>query len=177
MTMAGPEERAEELSLLRRWRLLARPVGALGAAETALLLSSYAEDRLDEAGAETIETWLVDHPEAIGDLIAARSADEGAAPAASEAMVARAAALVAASDGNVVRFPAGGVPMRRSWRAAAAWSGLAASLLVTSLVGFALGDNAYSNLAAKGASAESAIHELLDPPAGLFAVEDEDSAT
>src|SRR5665213_357454 len=177
MTMAGPEERAEDLSLLRRWRLLARQAGTLGEAETALLLARYADGRLDEAGAEAIEAWLVDHPEAIGDIIAARSADEGAVPAATEAMVARAAALIAASDGNLVRFPAGGAPMRRNWRAAAAWSGLAASLLVTSLVGFALGDNAYSNLAAKGASAESAIHELLDPPAGLFAVEDEDSAT
>src|SRR5665213_3904124 len=99
MTMAGPEERAEDLSLLRRWRLLARQAGTLGEAETALLLASYADGRLDEAGAEAIEAWLVDHPEAIGDLIAARSADEGAALAASEAMVARAAALIAASDG------------------------------------------------------------------------------
>ena len=59
---------------------------------------------------------------------------------------------------------------------AIAWGGIAASLLATSLVGFALGNNAYLNLVGEPAAAESTIHELLDPPSALFA-DDEEPAT
>jgi len=52
---------------------------------------------------------------------------------------------------------------------------IGASLMATSLVGFALGNDAYFNLVGQPV-AESTIHELLDPPGALFA-DDEEPAT
>src|SRR5271170_4551770 len=135
--MTGPGDRADDASLWQRWRHDNHSASGGGPPDP-LLLAAYAEGRLDETQAEPVEDWLAAHPEALADLIAAREASAAAPPAAPEAVIARAAALVAPADAKVVSFAAAIAVRRRSWRTAAAWSGLAASLLVTSMGGFAL---------------------------------------
>jgi len=87
----------------------------------------------------------------------------------------RASALIGAADGvRVVPFRRPVAPPRR-WRDAARWSGMAASLLVASFVGFAMGNDTFVTLA--GGSNPALSNELLDPPTGLFQGLDEDSNT
>jgi hypothetical protein len=86
--------------------------------------------------------------------------------------VARAAALIVAGTDR-------GVPLRRPaaaprWRSAIAWGGLAASIAVTSLVGFSLGSDAYASFSG-GAGTNG--FDLLDPPVGLFTGFAEDQST
>jgi hypothetical protein len=165
-----------DAALWQRWRQQAH--GTVGRdAVDPLALAAYVEGRLDETQAEPIEDWLAEHPDALADLTAARAAAAAPLPqAASEALIARAAALVRPPAGATIipfRAAAGARP---PWRMAMAWSGIAASLLVASMGGFALGDNAYVSLVGQPAAAESTIHELLDPPSTLF-VEDEEPAS
>lgn len=172
--MAGPFDGTEDTALWRRFRSAADEAPASAAAPDALLLAAYAENRLLPAQAEAVEDWLADHPEAISDIIAARQASETALPAAGDAVLERAQALVAEGDAQILSFPPK-APARR-WQAMAAWSAMAASVLVTSLVGFTLGNDTYSNLA--GTSAVTAVsQDLLDPPTGLFYSFDEDQST
>lgn len=172
--MAGPKDRTDEAALWRRWRSASASVEAAGTAPDAMMLAAYAENRLPEAVAETIEDWLVTQPEAVSDVLAARRAAHSESPAASPAVVARAAALVAAGDAQILTFgqPAG---RRASWRAAALWSGMAASLVITSMIGFTLGNSAYLDLA--GGASPALGQELFDPPTGLFNSLDEDPNT
>jgi len=160
--MAGPRDRTDEAALWRGWRSASASVDAAGAEPDALLLAAYAEDRLPEQAVEAIENWLAAHPEGVAD--------------ASPAVVARAAALVAEGDAQVLPFrrprPVGRMA---SWRAAALWSGMAASLLVTSLIGFTLGNSAYLTLA--GGASPAFGQELFDPPTGLFNSLDEEPST
>jgi hypothetical protein len=172
--MAGPNDRTDEAALWRRWRSAAAS-GATPAVEPdALLLAEYAEDRLPEAMSGAIEEWLVGHPEFVADILAARRAARGNNLAASDAVIARAAALVAAGDAQILTFsqPAG---RRATWRTAAMWSGMAASLVVTSMIGFTLGNSAYLSLA--GGTTPALGQELFDPPTGLFNSLDEDPNT
>jgi len=173
--MTGLGDMAEGLALWRRWRSRA-PVAKGGIDDNALLLAAYVDGRLPAAKAEAVEEWLVDHPEALDDVIAARAAFAAAVVPPPEAIIARAQALVAAPTGGVVPLAAART-RRHGWRAAAAWSGLAASLLVTSLFGFALGSNAYGDLIGQPAAPESTFHQLLDPPSQLFSMESEEPAT
>jgi anti-sigma factor RsiW len=174
--MTGPGDWTESVALWRRWRLETSAV-ADAAAPDPLDLAAYADGRLDETQAEPVERWLADHPDAIADLLAAQQAALAAPPAlAPEALIARAAALVAAPTGNVLPLRRAGVRAPR-WRSAVAWGSLAASLVGTSLVGFALGTNAYLNFADQPAAAtESAGRDLLDPPSTFFG-DDSDQAT
>src|SRR6266849_305 len=123
-------------------------------------------DRTDEAA--LWRGWRsasasVDAAGAEADALAARRAAHTETLAASPAVVARAAALVAEGDAQVLPFrrprPVGRMA---SWRAAALWSGMAASLLVTSLIGFTLGNSAYLTLA--GGASPAFGQELFDPP-------------
>jgi len=174
--MAGPRDRTDEAALWRGWRSASASVDAAGAEPDALLLAAYAEDRLPEQAAEAIENWLAAHPEGVADVLAARRAAHTETLAASPAVVARAAALVAEGDAQVLPFrrprPVGRMA---SWRAAALWSGMAASLLVTSLIGFTLGNSAYLTLA--GGASPAFGQELFDPPTGLFNSLDEEPST
>jgi hypothetical protein len=175
MTMTGPGDRAESVALWQRWRIGAS-VAANPAAPDLLVLAAYADGRLDEAQAEPVEGWLADHPDVLADLIAAQQAALAPLPSlASEALIARAAALVPSLPGNVILL---GRTRARAplWRSAVAWGGLAASLVGTSLVGFALGNDAYFNFTSQPPAAESTLHELLDPPLNVFS-DDEDQAT
>jgi hypothetical protein len=172
--MAGPGDRMDEAALWRRWRSASALVNAAGAEPDALLLAAYAENRLPEQAAEAVEDWLADHPETASDVLAARRVAHAETPAASPAVMARAASLVAAGEAQVVTFRR--PPSRMaSWRAAAMWSGMAASLVVTSLIGFTLGNSAYVSLVGGGSPAFG--QELFDPPTGLFNSLDEEPST
>jgi hypothetical protein len=163
----------EERALWRRWSM---PGSAETPAPDALDLAAYAEGRLSESAAAPIEHWLAAHPaalsEILGDIAAARAATLDAAPIADAAIIAKAAALVTGAPSNVV-------PLRRAapaWRNALAWSSVAASLLAASLVGFAMGSDAYQNLA-RTQTVDSASSDTLDPVATLDSTFSDDSGT
>src|SRR6185437_8141385 len=120
--MAGPDDRTDEAALWRRWRSAFASGAAHPVEPDALLLAEYAEGRLAEEASRTIEDWLAAHPETVSDILAARRAARGGNPAAADAVIARAAALVAVGDAQILTFPAG---RRASLRTAALWSGLA----------------------------------------------------
>jgi hypothetical protein len=170
--MAEPKDEAEAAALWRRWRAAetAPPV----AAPDALTLAAYVEARLDPHAAEAVEAWLSDNPLAFQDILAVRRAAAEPPPEVPAAVVARAMALVDAGDARVVRFGRLAAPMR-SWHSAIGWGAVAASMLLTSLVGFALGNDTYVSLS--GNSQPTLGQELFDPPTGLFGSVDEDSAT
>jgi hypothetical protein len=173
--MAGPKDRAEEAALWERWRLAAAP-GDAGAMEPdALLLAAYVEDRLTPQSAEAVETWLASHPDSVVDIRAAREAAHGPLPDSPAVIVARAAALVLDGEAKVLPFRRPSPHRLASWRTAAVWGGMAASLLLTSLVGFTLGTSV-SPVATPRATPALA-QDLLDPPTGLFNSLDEDSNT
>lgn len=165
MTGPGDMKSAETAGLWRRFRGLDRSVEP--APPEALELAAYAEGRLDETAAQRIEAWLLAHPAALDDIIAAR---DGRAALASDAVIERAIALVPAD-------PAGAqvIPFRRKtapsypWRVHVARVAVAASLLLTGLVGFTLGSQSYANLSGSVASVTSG---LFDQSSGVFTEED-----
>jgi anti-sigma factor RsiW len=170
--MTGPGDRVEETGYWRRWRAEALPVPPVDD----LSLAAYAEGRLDEEAATAVEAWLADHPEVLEDVIAARATEAATGAAVPETLILRAIELVAPAGADILPFrPARATP-QRTWRQAIAWTGIAASLLVTSLGGFELGSNAYATYAGQTASVESTGHELFDPPTTQF-LEDEDPST
>lgn len=170
--MAGPLNSADEAGLWRRWRMAADD-GAAGWEPDAVALAAYAEDRLDAEAVEAVEAWLADNPQRAQDILAARQALKLPLPETPEAIVARAAALV--GGGGEAQI----LPFRRpaarlgSWRGAVGWAAMAASILVASLAGFAMGNDTYVTLA--GGANASLSQDLMDPPTGLFNGMDEDS--
>lgn len=170
---------AQERALWQRWSA----TGAGLARPDPLTLAAFAEGRLSGAARAEIEAFLAADPELAGDVAAARQAlapragdtaglDTGL-DAALAATIARAAALVPGAAGdNVVPFR----PARRtasSWPLAVRWGVLAASFALISWLGFALGSNAYVDLAAlDGQSGSRLADELLDPPSGFFGLAD-----
>ena len=170
--MAGPMDGADEAGLWRRWRLAAGLGPAASAEPGALTLAAYAENRLAPAAVEAVEEWLASNPQILQDILVARQAPKEAVPAASEAVMARAAALVGAGEAQVLAFRHPAARARR-FGSAVGWGAMAASMLVASLAGFAMGNDTYVTLA--GSSRPSLSQELLDPPTGLFNGIDEDS--
>lgn len=162
--MAGSTDRIDEAALWRRWRSAADSMAAGGEPDP-MLLAAYAENRLSAAAAEAVENWLAADPDAAQDILAARRATREALPEAPPTVAARATALVVEGDAQILAFRRP-VPRMAGWRAALAWGGIAASLLVTSLVGFTLGSDAYVSLARS--TPTTLGHDLLDPPSGLF---------
>lgn len=161
MTGPGDDTKAEAAALWRRFRALEgkAPLQGRDLPGEALTLAAYAEGRLGEAAAERVEAWLAANPEAIGDFAPAPAAE------ATQAVLDRAMALVAAPADSESRV----VPFRRKapppgWRMFAARAAVAASLLVTGLVGFAMGSNVYSSLAGTG----EPRGELFDQSLGVF---------
>jgi len=174
----GDDNRAEEAALWRRFRALERNSGFkardLG---DPLTLAAYTEGRLGTKAAEAVEAYLASKPEIIGDILAARAAQQ-ALPEAPEAMIALAAGLVSprvspAFDPRIVPFRQAAVPSA-TWRVTVSRLVIAASLVVTGLVGFALGSNTYGNILQSHVSA-SADTDPLDQPAGFFSSEDSSS--
>lgn len=173
--MAGPLDKSDEAALWRRWRVAGATGPAVPAAADPLLLAAYAEDRLSPTAAEAVEEWLAADPLAAEDIIAARRALAVPLPEASTAVIGRAAALVGVADGVSVLAFRRPSPSRRHWRDAVRFGGMAASLLVASFIGFAMGNDTFVTLA--GGNAPALSLELLDPPTGLFNGLDEDSST
>ncbi len=167
--MAGLGDGAEQAL----WRSFYAPDGTTAPAPDALALAAYAEGRLREAAAEPIERWLASHPELLNDALADLAAAHGLTPASvyasDEAIIAKACALVGGgADGNVVPFR----PAASGWRNALAWSSIAASLMVASLGGFAMGSDAYQNLS-RTAVADSASADTFDVSATLVDFSDD----
>jgi hypothetical protein len=175
--MTEPMDRAEESALWRHWRrAVVNADGGAAAAPDLLLLAAYAEHRLSKAAAEDVEAWLARNPEAINDILAAGDSKVDARSGPPEAAIARAMALVPGSDPKVVPFRR---PMRPTvtWRVAAARVSVAASLLIVSLVGFALGTDAYTSLL-NGDQSAAMSQDLFDPPAaGVFSSFGEESSS
>jgi hypothetical protein len=173
--MTEPMDRAEESALWRYWRTaLVSPAGKT--APDPLLLAAYAEHRLGEAATEEVEAWLARHPEVIADVLAARESNAARMPIQpGEASLAKAMALVPGSDPKVVPFhrPAQPVP---AWRVGVVRVAVAASLLVVSLVGFALGTDAYTSLL-NGDQRAILSQDLFDPPSGVFSGFGEESSS
>jgi len=172
-------DRAEESALWRHWR--AAVVNAAGEAAPGpdpLLLAAYAEHRLSETAAEVVEAWLVRHPEAIADVLAAGDSNAGSRPIQPpEAALGRAMGLVPDPDPKVVPFrrPAG--PQVPVWRVAVGRIAVAASLLIVSLVGFTLGTDAYTSLLNGDQPTSVLSQDLFDPPSGIFSGFGEESSS
>jgi anti-sigma factor RsiW len=169
--MAGPMDSADEAALWRRWRQATSDGAAAAPEPDAMMLAAYAEDRLEDDAAAMVEAWLADNPQSVRDVVAARQMRAAALPPASEALVARAVALAAGGEAEILPFRRP-TPRPRSWRGAVGWGAMAASLLVASLAGFAMGNDTYATLA--GVTNASLGQELMDPPVGLFNGIDED---
>jgi anti-sigma factor RsiW len=163
---------AEQAALWRLWCDAAGPNGATGAEPDAMTLAAYAEGRLPPEAADAVEDWLALNPTTAADVLAARRAIAVAAPAATDAVIARAAGLVG-SKAEVLAFRRPGP--RIQWRRTAAWGAMAASILLASLAGFATGSSTYARL--EGDSQLSVSQQLLDPPIGLFDSGGEDTST
>jgi anti-sigma factor RsiW len=174
--MTGPIDRAEETALWRHWRTaVVNAAGEAGPAPDPLLLAAYAEHRLGEAAAEEVEAWIARHPEAMADVLAAGDSNVGPTTSQpSEAALARAMALVSDPKAVPFRRPATRTP---TWRIAVARVSVAASLLIVSVVGFALGTDAYTSLLSGDQSASVLSQDLFDPPAGIFSSFGEESST
>jgi hypothetical protein len=167
--MTEPTDRANDAALWQQWRAaIGAAAGEATRAPDALLLAAYAENRLGEAEADAVESWLATHPDAIEDVLnAQRSLGGGPSEHASDAALVRAMALVSGSDPKILPFrrPA---PRQAPWRIAVARVGIAASLVAVSLIGFALGNDAYLSVLGVEAQAPVLSQDLFDPPSGLF---------
>jgi hypothetical protein len=165
MTDKGAE--AKDRRLWRRWQALGE--ASRVAQPDALLLAAYAEGRLSEAEAEPVEAWLAAAPEALGDIIAARTTYQRPPRMVFEHVLDKATALVAGhttlAGAEILPFRPRLRPphLRPQWRTAIAWSSLAASILCASLVGFSMGSDAYTNLSGTQ-TADSANGDTLDAP-------------
>ena len=167
--MAGSMNSSEERTLWQRWRI--RAAAPPGEPPDALTLAAYAEGRLGPAEMESVEEWLSADAEMAADVAVARGAALGPLLEADAAILARAGALVAAETERVVPLRHAGPPP--GWHGVVRWSAMAASILVASIVGFALGNDTYVSLA----SYQPAIfgQELLDPPSSFLGGFEEDA--
>ena len=114
-------------------------------------MAAFAEGRLDPDERERVAEWLRSHPEAAGDIEAARALASGAAIGyLSETAVARACALVgggaASRPGSVIAFRAR-AGSRPVFATVTQWGSLAAALVVAGWLGFTLGMDASGMMA------------------------------
>jgi hypothetical protein len=166
-----------DAALWRRWREGQAASGEAAAEPDALVLAAYAENRLGRPGIDpeddpaiaAVEAWFVDCPAALDDVVAARSSVAGSASAA---LVARAQSLIAQPDEKVWPLPL--VSARPSWRSAAAWSGIAASMIVAVLIGFQLGRYNIMDLPDSGQN-PSIEQAVIGTPGTILATDDEDT--
>lgn len=149
--MADKGAGTQDRRLWQRWQALGEEFRVTE--PDAMLLAAYAEGRLSEAEAETVEAWLAATPVALSDIIAARSTYQRPPRIVYEHILDEATHLVPGAAEPAAAEPTGTeiVPFRPrqrlpQWRTALAWSSIAASLLCASLVGFSMGSDAYANL-------------------------------
>ncbi len=173
--MSGGKE-FNDSALWWRWRDGQDVAPGDAAAEPdALILAAYADNRLGRPGIDPeadpaiaeVEAWLVECPEALDDVVAARSPSTGPA---SEALVARAQSLVARPNEKVRPL----MSARPSWRSAAAWSGIAASMIVAVLIGFQIGRSNIIDQPDTGQN-PTAEQALIGAPGIIIATDDEDA--
>jgi hypothetical protein len=160
MTDKGAE--ARDRRLWRRWQALGEESRV--AEPEPLLLAAYAEGRLNEAEAEPVEAWLAATPEALTDIVAARSTYHRPPRLVFEHILGKASELVpgAAEPASAQILPFR-PRLRPQWRTAIAWSSLAACILCASLVGFSMGSDAYANLSGTQAVDSSTADGLGTP--------------
>ncbi len=149
-----------------------------------LTLAAYAEGRLEASERAAIDALLAVRPDLAEDIALARrpveDADNAAVPDVDPelaAVIARASALVPASDDRVIPFRprSGAAPV---WQAAVRWTALAASFALACYLGFALGTDASSNLASLTPGANVGLaDEMLDPPTGFLGPAGDASST
>jgi anti-sigma factor RsiW len=127
-------------------------------AEWSLDLAGFADGRLDEDEHQRVAARLALGAAEAADVAAARALAAAFPPPVSEAVVARAAALVSAQV----------VPLRPRqrlavlWAGTARWGSLAAAVALASWLGFNLGSAATGALT-QGGSDTASLGELLDP--------------
>jgi anti-sigma factor RsiW len=173
--MSEPWEETEQMrALWRQWNKAGEAPDA-GVAWDDLMLAAYAEGRLAPVEAAAVDAYLAAHPESAADVAAARDAGGDAVGLSPESpvpewlagVIARASALVPASDDRVIAFRSAARP-EPAWRFAARWSALAASFAMVSYLGFALGSDASTSVSLMNQPGSGLADELLDPPSGLF---------
>ncbi|HEY5208353.1 MAG TPA: hypothetical protein VIJ42_02790 [Stellaceae bacterium] len=180
--MSGGNE-FTEAAIWRRWRDGQAGAGRTADEPDALTLAAYAAGRLGRGTGDpetdpalaAIEAWLAEHPDSLDDIGAARAApDDGIFGDASAATIARAQSLIVQPQANIV-------PLRRTrsgWRGAAAWSGIAASLIAASLVGFSIGiDDGLVTGGSSQGQGQLLEQALIGPSAPILSADDEDSGT
>ena len=167
--MAEPVDSPNDKALWQRWRTLAP--AAAGEPPDALTLAAYVEGRLGPTELEAVEDWLSADPDLAADMAIARRAAFGSLHETADSVIARASALLPPESAQVLIMR----PTARlsRWRGMARWSAMAASILVVSAIGFALGNDAYMSLA--GTQPAAFGQELLDPSSGLFSSFEEDA--
>jgi anti-sigma factor RsiW len=168
------ENKAHSRALWQRWTMGEEQTGA-GAASGVpldeLTLAAYAEGRLDAADDDEVAAFLGHHPELADDVAVARQFASGEPTQIDDpelaSVIARAGALVPATDDRVIAFRPAPRRAEPTWRFAVRWGALAASFAMVSYLGFALGSDASYSLAALDPSVGLA-DEVLDPPTGFL---------
>jgi anti-sigma factor RsiW len=169
--MGDVGDNKEDRALWQRWRAEEGATERV-AMPDAMSLAAYADGRLSEEAAAPIEAWLALHPAALEDVVVARDMTKHPPRLAYATILAQASALV---DGDA---PANVIPLHPRaprWRNALAWSGIAASLAVASMAGFAMGNDAYTSVSTPQANAAVAT-ESFEAPASLDSLIDDSGA-
>jgi anti-sigma factor RsiW len=140
-------------------------------AERLLDLAAFVDARLDADEHDRVAALLIADIEAAGDAAAARALTAASHPAADEAVIARAAELVAGpveSWGQIVPFRPRALPTQRLFMVAR-WGSLAAAVVMACWLGFALGSDASVALSQINQSSdENFIGDLVDPSGGVL---------
>jgi hypothetical protein len=167
-------ERPGDSSSREFWRRCRTTDAAEDEAARLLDLAGYAERRLDPDEHERVAAMLAADADAAADVTAARALAASAQPipAADQSVIARAAALVSASEpqpGRVIPFRAGR-RYRPSLQGTARWGSLAAAFALACWLGFAMGADATLALgpADRNSSEAPLLPDLLDPSPGFL---------
>jgi len=140
-------------------------------AERLLDLAGFVDARLDSDEHDRVAALLMADIELAGDIAAARALTAASHPAADEAVIARAAALVAApveNRGQVVPFRPRLRPAQSLFMVAR-WGSLAAAVVMACWLGFALGSDASVALSQINQSSdENFMGDLVDPSGGVL---------
>ena len=182
------ENKTLSRALWRRWTMGEKRTdgGAPGEMPVdELTLAAYAEGRLDAADDDEVAAFLGQHPELADDVATARQLAAGDVTGSASdpelaSVIARASALVPATDDRIIAFRPMTTTRRveSNWTFAARWTALAASFAMVSYLGFALGSDASYSLAALDQPASAALgDEVLDPPTGFLGTLGELSGT
>jgi anti-sigma factor RsiW len=148
------------------WRRSQEIAASQAETERLLDLAGFVDGRLDDDERQRVAALLAGDPMAAADVAAARVLFGATLPAANDATVARATALVdpVETRGEILPFPQRqALPRPRAWPAAARWSGLAAAIAVACWLGFNLGSGLPGIGSVARPSDELGASELIDP--------------